>query len=236
MTAPQPVPLRLTRALATAAALLCPALLLRAESDGPAPGLLPVLLVGAVLAALVWPLTTRTLGAVRAPAGALMAQLLLHAGLLWAATGSPVHPGALGSLCSPSVLSPTGSSLTGFSLAGASLTGHSLAGCGLGAVTATGGLPLLMAQLASAGLVGLLLARADAALLRCLVDLPRLSVGRLLAPALRSARLLARTTAPTSGPCAPSVDRPELLPPRLAAVPPPVRRGPPAGLVPAACA
>lgn len=217
MPAPHPVPLRLTRAVAAAVALLCPALLLRADSDGPAPGLGAVLVVGVVLTAAAWPLTSRALGAVRAPAGALLAQLLLHGGLLWAATGSPVHAGALGSVCSPAAPALT-----------------SLSGCGIGAVTAVGGLPLLLAQLVGAGLVGLLLACTDAALVRALVELPRLAATALISPVRTT--LLAHVVVPVTRAAPPSALPVEQLPRLTAAVRPLVRRGPPLRVVPAACA
>lgn len=77
------------------------ALLLRADSDGPAPSWPPLVLAIATLAAVFWPMTAsrRRLPAFVAAVVAL--QVSGHALLLFAATGHLAHSGPSGLFCCP---------------------------------------------------------------------------------------------------------------------------------------
>jgi hypothetical protein len=78
------------------------AMLLRADSDGPAPRWPTVIAAMAVLAVLFWPMT-KTRRRLPGFAAALIAlQLSGHAFLLYAATGQVAHSGATGLFCCPS--------------------------------------------------------------------------------------------------------------------------------------
>jgi hypothetical protein len=106
---------------------VCSAMLLRADSDGPAPRWPTVLVAIALLAVLFWPMTA---GRRRYPAfvAALVAlQVSGHALLLFAATGHVAHSGASGLFCCP----PT------------AYTGHGL----MATLTANAGWLLLLVQL-----------------------------------------------------------------------------------------
>ena len=81
------------------------AMVLRADSDGPAPGRPALLLAMVALAALFWPMTASRVRLPAFAASMIGAQLAGHALLLYAATGHVAHSGASGLFCCPSTAS-----------------------------------------------------------------------------------------------------------------------------------
>jgi hypothetical protein len=78
------------------------AMLLRADSDGPAPGWPGVVAAMALLAVLFWPMTASRRRLPVFAASLIGLQLSGHAILLYAATGRVAHSGASGLFCCPS--------------------------------------------------------------------------------------------------------------------------------------
>jgi hypothetical protein len=119
--------LRAAAAWLASVVTLTSAMLLRADSDGPAPGWPAILLAMAILAAAFWPMTARRRRLPAFAASVIALQLTGHALLLFAATGHVAHSGASGLVCCPSTAD----------------TGHG----GLSALTANAGWLLLLVQL-----------------------------------------------------------------------------------------
>lgn len=154
MSPVRPTLSRLLLSLLGAVGLLGPGLLLRAAADGPAPGVAVALGLGLAVAVAVWPFTARPTTVASGVFATVVSQLGLHTALVWIGTGSPFHPGALGSVCSPSTPATT------------------VTDCGLATVTALGGPVLLGVQFLAAVAVGLLLAGADRVVITPLLSLP----------------------------------------------------------------
>lgn len=154
-------PARIVRAAVFAAVAVALLLLLRAKSDGDGPSLAVVLASFAVIVVVAWSLNARERGAFVMLGALLAAQLLMHVGYLFAATGQFAHPGGAGLFCSP-----------------ASVPSDSCS------PTERGGLLLLAVQIAVALALALVMRGADAACWQ-LVRRPRLAVAaavrRLLA-------------------------------------------------------
>lgn len=93
--------LRVATAWLASAVTVGAAMSLRADSDGPAPGWVALLLAMAVLALLFWPMTKSRRRLPAFGAALLTLQLTGHALLLYAATGQVAHSGASGLFCCP---------------------------------------------------------------------------------------------------------------------------------------
>jgi hypothetical protein len=89
-------------AVSTVAAVM----LLRADSDGVAPGWPVLLIVMALLAAVFWPMTASRRRLPAFAASLIGLQLAGHAFLLWASTGQLAHRGTTGLFCCPSTPQP----------------------------------------------------------------------------------------------------------------------------------
>jgi hypothetical protein len=85
--------LRAAAAWLASVVTLTSAMLLRADSDGPAPGWPAILLAMAILAAAFWPMTARRRRLPAFAASVIALQLTGHALLLFAATGHVAHSG-----------------------------------------------------------------------------------------------------------------------------------------------
>ena len=83
------------------------AMLLRADSDGPAPAWPVLLLAMALLAAVFWPMTASRRRLPAFAASLIGLQLVGHSLLLWASTGQLAHHGTTGLFCCPSTPQPT---------------------------------------------------------------------------------------------------------------------------------